>query len=381
MSNSSATPATVAPPQRLLSLDALRGLDMCMILGLGSVLEHFSRGLIPGTALARWIDVQFEHVDWEGFHLEDGIFPLFLFIAGLSMTLALPKRIEREGKAKAAWHLVARALTIFVIGVIYSGGIGTGESHDHWPMDGLNNVRWLGVLQRIGTASAAAGLLFLFLKTRGLIVAAVSLLVGYYLMLKYIPVPGFGAGDFAEGHNFADYIDKQWLPGRPYLGLDHDPEGILSTLPAIATALFGVLAGIGLQSPASTGKKVAEFIIIGVALISLGWVLDPYFPIIKKIWSSTFVLVAGGWSCIALGVFFGLVEGLQLRFWTTPFVWVGANPIFLYLVHGLGGFQTITDSIVGHPPHGWVWISSLCQFLLMLLTARLLYKRRVFIRI
>jgi predicted acyltransferase len=361
-------------PQRLVSLDALRGFDMCMILGLagdGGVIQRLSQRFFPNTWLGRTIETQFEHVEWEGFHFEDLIFPLFLFLAGVAMTIALPKRLERDGRAKTFLHLAARALIIFLVGVIYSGGLS----------EGLDKVRWLGVLQRIGVASAVAGALSLVLQTRGLIVATVSLLAGYFLMLKFIPVPGFGAGDFTEGHNLADYIDKLWLPGRAYLGLDHDPEGFLSTLPAIATALLGILAGKGLQCQASPSKKVLEFIVVGAALVSLGWLWEPYFPVIKKIWTSSFVLVAGGWSAILLGVFYGLIEGLNWKRLAIPFVWVGANPIFLYLVHGMGGFRRVTMAITGHPAKDWLWIVAVVEFALVLLAARWLYKQRVFIRI
>ena len=151
--------------------------------------------------------------------------------------------------------------------------------------------------------------------------------------------------------------------------------------PAIASALLGVLAGKGLQSQASTRKKVAELILIGAALLSLGWICEPWFPVIKKIWTSTFVLVAGGWSAIMLGIFYGLVEGLGFRRWVIPFVWVGANPIFLYLISGLGFIRKITSAIVGNPSHDWAWITSVVTFALMLLTARWLYKQKIFIRI
>ncbi len=358
-------------PQRLLSLDALRGFDMFWILGFGGVLEALAQRYLPGTWAGNLILTQLDHVEWEGFHFEDLIFPLFLFIAGVSMTLALPKRLQRDGMGATVRHLVARALIIFVIGVIYSGGLS----------EGFDKIRWLGVLQRIGVASAIAGMLSLVLQVRGLIITTIGILVGYFLMLKFIPVPGFGAGDFAEGHNFADYIDKLWLPGRPYKGLDHDPEGILSTLPAIATGLLGVLAGKALNSSLSTRKKVLELIVVGAAVMTLGWLWEPFFPVVKKVWSSSFVLVAAGWSSILLGVFYGIVDGLQWKRWAAPCVWVGANPIFLYLVSGMGFFHDIAVRLVGHPGSAWVWIGSVANFMLMLLTARWLYKRGIYIRI
>ncbi len=356
--------------QRLVSLDALRGFDMCWILGLGGVFEALAKQLIPDTALAQLIDTQFEHVHWEGFHFEDLIFPLFLFIAGVSMPLALPRRVAREGKFGAMTHLAIRALIIFILGVIYSGGLNNG----------FENIRWLGVLQRIGIASAAAGMLSLVLQTRGLIIATITLLISYWLMLKFIPVPGYGAGDFTEGHNLTNYLDKIWLPGRKYNG-DHDPEGILSTIPAIASALLGILAGRWIISPATMNRKTLMLIMAGLVLLGLGWAWSPFFPVVKKIWTSSFVLVAGGWSAILLGVFYCIIDGLNWRRWATPFVWVGANPIALYLASGLGFFKAISDRLVGHPDGAWDCLVPVASFAVMLLVARWMYQRGIFIRI
>lgn len=358
------------PSQRLVSIDALRGFDMCWILGLGSVLPAVLKVVAPGSTLHSVVKEQVEHVPWAGFHFYDLIFPLFLFIAGVSMAIALPRRVEREGKAGAVKHLLARALIIFVLGVFFSGGL----------KDGFEKIRWLGVLQRIGIASAAAGMLSLWLGTRGLIATTVSLLIGYCVLLGLVPVPGFGAGDFAEGHNLTNYLDSIWLPGRKYDG-NHDPEGILSTLPAVATALLGVLAGKWLTSGASSSRKAAMLIVAGIILLVLGWCWHPFFPVIKKIWSSSFVLVAGGWSAVLLGVFVWIVDAMQWRAWTTPFVWVGANPISLYILSGLGLFRTIGERLVGHPEGSWAWLSPTASFAVMLLTARWLYRRGIFIRV
>lgn len=365
---STSQPST--PTRRLVSIDALRGFDMCWILGLSSVVASVLKAAAPGSVAASLAKEQFEHVDWAGFRFYDLIFPLFLFIAGVSMAIALPRRVAREGKAGAVKHLFARALIIFALGVFFSGGL----------RDGWEKIRWLGVLQRIGIASAAAGMLSLWCGTRGLVTAVVTLLVGYCLLLGLVPVPGFGSGDFAEGHNLTNYLDSIWLPGRKYDG-NHDPEGILSTLPAIATALLGVLAGNWLASEASSSRKAAMLIISGVILLVLGWCWHPFFPVIKKIWSSSFVLVAGGWSAILLGAFVWIVDAKQWCAWTTPFVWVGANPISLYILSGLGLFRTIGERLVGHPTGSWAWLSPTASFALMLLTALWLYRRGIFIRV
>jgi predicted acyltransferase len=263
-----------------------------------------------------------------------------------------------------------RALVIFALGVIYSGGLSRG-----W-----DEVRWLGVIQRIGIASAAAGLLSIWLDGRGLAIATAVLLVGYWLLLSFVPVPGFGAGDFAEGRNLANYLDSIWLPGRKYDG-DHDPEGILSTLPAIGTALLGLLAGNWLSRDMEPRRKVGGLLLAGVALLAAGWAWHPFFPVVKKLWSSSFVLVTAGWSAILLAGFYWIIDVCGWRRWCEPFVWVGANPISLYLAAGMGAFRTVNQRIVGPLSAEWAWVGSITAFVLMLLTARWLYRRGILLRV
>ena len=363
-------PVSSPPASRLVSLDALRGFDMCCILGLSAVLESLFKRFLPGNDFTETVAKQFTHVAWAGLHFEDIIFPLFLFIAGVSMALALPKRIASHGKAGAVRHLIFRAVFIFVLGVFASGGVSQG----------FEKIRWLGVLQRIGIASAAAGMLSLFLGRRGLIFATLTLLASYYLMLEFIPVPGMGAGDFAEGHNLTNYLDSIWLPGRKYDG-NHDPEGILSTLPAIATALLGILAGQWLRGTASPKRKVLGFLAGGAILVALGWAWHPAFPVVKKLWSSSFVLVTGGWSAILLGAFYWIIEVRGWNRWCKPFVWVGANPIALYLLAGLGLFRTVGERLVGRPEGDAKWVSTLAAFALMLIFARWLFRRGILLRV
>jgi predicted acyltransferase len=356
--------------QRLVSLDALRGFDMCWILGMGGVVAALLKQFASESVITGVVTTQLEHAAWDGFRFYDLIFPLFLFIAGVSMAIALPRRLEREGHAGAVRHLIGRALILVALGVFFSGGL----------KDGWEKIRWLGVLQRIGIASAVAGMFSLWLGWRGLLITVITLLGGYCLLLGLVPVPGIGAGDFAEGRNLTNYLDSIWLPGRKYDG-DHDPEGLLSTLPAIATALLGLLAGKWITSGAAASRKVLGLIGAGVVMIALGWCWHPFFPIIKKIWSSSFVLVAGGWSVVLLGVFYWIVDVRGWQRWTTPFVWVGANPITLYVCSGLGFFRTISERLVGHPGKEWAWVSACVTFALMLTVARWLWKRGIFIKV
>ena len=343
---------------------------MCWILGLSGVLTKFLAASFPEHQTATRLAMQMEHVEWDGFRFYDLIFPLFLFIAGVSMAIALPKRIAREGHGATVRHLLARAAIIFVLGIIVSGGL----------RDGLDKVRWLGVLQRIGIASAVAGLLSMKLSTRALAVAAATLLVGYYLLLRFVPVPGLGSGNFAEGMNLTNYLDSIWLPGRKYNG-DHDPEGILSTLPAIATALLGLLAGKWILGESSPGRKAAGLVGAGFIMLALGWAWHPFFPVIKKIWSSSFVLVAGGWSALLLGGFYAVIDVLGWRRGLTPFMWVGANPIALYLFSGFGFFRVIGERLIP-PMHGtWSWVPALVNFSVMMATACWLYRRKIYLRV
>lgn len=356
--------------QRLVSLDALRGFDMCCILGLTAAIEAVLGRFLPHSPVTAALHTQFAHVDWAGLHFEDLIFPLFLFISGTAMAFSVPRRLAQEGRAAVVRHLLVRAAVIFTLGVIYSGGLSRG-----W-----EQVRWLGVIQRIGIASAVAGLLSMWLDGRGLALVATALLVGYWALLAFVPVPGIGAGDFAEGRNLANYIDSIWLPGRKYDG-DHDPEGILSTLPAIATALLGLLAGQWLSKPMEPRRQVGGLLLAGLGLLAAGWAWSPWFPVVKKLWSSSFVLVTAGWSAILLACFFWIIDVRGRRRWCEPFVWVGANPISLYLAAGMGAFQAVGRRLVGPLPAEWAWIDSLTVFALMLVTARWLYRRGILLRV
>ena len=195
---------------RVASLDALRGFTMLWIIGSGGLVKALKA--FGEVQPAQFLAEQFEHVRWEGLHFEDIIFPTFVFVAGASLVFSLARI---EGRAVAARRILLRALLLFLLGVLYNGGLSGG----------LDNVRWLGVLQRIALAYLGAGMLFLFLKTRGLLVALIALLAGYWLLLAFVPVPEVGAGHFAERENLANYLDRQFLPGRQHNG-DHDPEEI-----------------------------------------------------------------------------------------------------------------------------------------------------------
>jgi predicted acyltransferase len=335
--------------QRLASLDALRGFDMFWIMGadaLGGVAAAMTEGR---SGWGRHLAEQLEHVAWEGFRFYDLIFPLFVFIAGVSLVFSMERVMERSGRGWALCRLLLRASLLYALGVLYYGGVA----------EGWDQVRWMGVLQRIAIAYLGAGLCYLVLGLRGCIAALVVLLVGYWAAMRFVPVPGIGAGNLAEGKNLANWIDSQWLPGRKWDG-DHDPEGLLSNLPAIGTCLLGVLAGGWMRRP-EDGRglgKTAGLLAAGVLLLGLGWGWAWDFPVIKKLWTSSYVLVAGGWSCLLLAAFHWIVDVRGWTTWCRPFIWVGLNPIAVYLSAQLVNYDSLARRMVGGPLQavldGWI---------------------------
>ena len=214
----------------------------------------------------------------------------------------------------------------------------------------------------------------------------VGLLVGYWALLSFVPVPGHGAGNFAEGANLTNYVDQQWLPLRKWDG-DHDPEGLLSTLPAIATCLLGVFAGLLLQNPTLPDRKKVGYLVAGgLACLAVGWLWHLNFPVIKKIWSSSFVLVAGGYSCLLLAAFYQIIDVWKFQKWAMPFVWIGVNPITIYFGGRFIDFEALAKLFVGGP------VGAACgrygELLLAVTTLafgfwflRFLYQRKIFLRV
>jgi len=363
-----------AAPSRSASLDALRGFDMFWIVGAEGLVKGLHR--LSDTGLTRTLAGQLEHSGWEGCTFYDLIFPLFVFIAGAAMSFSLDRHSEHGGTREAVWRLIRRGVFLYLVGVFYYGGIS----------DGIGGVRWLGVLQRIALASMLGGLLALGASTRRIAATVAAILLGYWALMALVPVPGVGAGDYAEGHNLANWIDSVWLPGKRYDG-DHDPEGILSTLPAVATCLLGFLAGRLLKAPEpSPARKVIVLAAWGVTGVVLGWAWHPAFPVVKKIWTSSYVLVAGGWSAILLGLFYWAVDVRGWSRWATPFVWIGTNALAIYLMHNVADVWGMSSRLVGGDiaklaGHWSGFLLAATTLVLTFLVARFLYVRRIFIKL
>ena len=238
---------------------------------------------------------------------------------------------------RAHARVLRRALLLYGLGLIYYGGIS-----QHWA-----DIRYLGVLQRLALCYLFASLLFLNFNLRGMIVAFVSLLLGYWALMTFVPVPGIGAGSFAPDANLANWIDAHYLPGRLW-DSTRDPEGMLSTLPAIGTCLLGVFAGLLLKDERFTAQSKSLWLIgAGVALVAAGHLWGLQFPVIKAIWTSSFVLVAGGYSAILLGVWHQIIDVWGIRDWSLIFIWIGANAITLYFLNNVFGFEPFAQRFVG----------------------------------
>jgi predicted acyltransferase len=420
-----------------MSLDALRGFDMFWIIGADSLVYALNRmSQNPGT---KFLADQLDHAEWAGFRFYDLIFPLFVFMVGASIVFSLNKIIAERGRAGAVGRVVKRGVILFAVGLFYSGGL-----TNPWP-----DMRLMGVLNRIALAYLFTGLLFCCFKPRTLAAICGGILLGYWAMLTLIPIrdiqlekdqlallaeqsgdqklaaefrsagngssvnpsaikdsPVWAAtermyeattnrvtGKFGMGYNLACHFDFKHLPGKKY-DLFWDPEGILSTLPAVATCLLGVFAGLVLQnSNHSNNRKLALLFGVGVACIAIGWLWGLQFPVIKKIWTSSYVLVAGGYSALLLGAFYLIVDVWKYQAWCQPFVWMGMNSITIYLVKNFlgGSFSRLSARLVGGDVKAWLdahvakgfgdMMISVVGLLLAFWFVRFLYKRKIFLRI
>jgi predicted acyltransferase len=328
--NSGTGVAPATRPPRMVSLDVFRGATIA-----GMILVND-----PGS----WshIYAPLEHAEWNGWTPTDLIFPFFLFIVGVSLTLSFASRIARGISRRAlVLHVVRRSALIFVIGLFLNG----------FPDFDFSSIRIMGVLQRIALCYLVSGLLYLFTFRTGApgaepmrvhanlrvtAIVALSLLVGYWALLTFVPVPGYGAGHLGKDDNLGAYIDRSLMHGHLWEeSKTWDPEGFLSTLPAIASLLVGILAGEWLRSDREAARKTLGLAAAGVALVIAGRLLHPFFPINKNLWTSTFVLFTSGCAMLALAACYWIVDVRGLRTWAKPFLVFGMNAILAYALAAL----------------------------------------------
>jgi predicted acyltransferase len=322
----------------LLSIDALRGFDMFWIIG----------GEELAVALAKWADWSFkdeverqlQHAPWEGFRFYELIFPLFLFVVGVVLPYSLASHRQKgESTGRIYGRILRRTLLLFFLGLLYNGLL---------KLD-FENLRIAGVLQRIAICYGLAALIVMHFGPRGQAIAAATLLLGYWALLAFVPAPGSAPGDFTKEHNLPGYVDRTFLPGKiyeEYYGYG-DNEGLLSTIPAVATALLGALAGEWLRSGAAAGRKVLGLLVAGAVCTAVGYGWGFVFPIIKNLWTSSFVLYAGGWSLLLLALFYGIIDALGFRRWAFFFVVIGSNAIVIYILPHFVDFKFTAQALFG----------------------------------
>jgi predicted acyltransferase len=386
--------------ERLVSLDVYRGLTVA-----GMILVTD-----PGTYSAVYWPLR--HAEWNGATPTDMIFPSFLFIVGVAIPFSFAKRMERGADhARLAGHVVLRSVMLFVIGLVVNG----------FPDYDLHTLRIPGILQRIALCYLCGGLIYLWcrgngrLQARGStgnwIIAALTtfILVGYWMMLKFVPVPGFGAGRLDSLGNLPAYIDRfilgtrhMWAYGlTPGYGVTYDPEGLLSTLPAVATVLIGLLGGEWIRTKRSGSQKAIGLAGAGLILLLAGWLLHPWLPINKRIWTSTFALFSSGVSLLTFSLCYAIVDLRRWRRLASPALIFGTNAIFAFALSSV--ITTLADRIHLRDGNGAVlslhrwgyqygfasWLrpidASLAYAVAIVLfnmaIVGLLYRRRIFLRV
>jgi len=264
------------------------------------------------------------HAKWHGWTFTDMVFPFFLWISGVAMTLSFARRVERgDDRGRLLLHTARRAAIIFGLGLLLNG----------FPRYDFATLRIPGVLQRIAVCYFIAAAIYLYTDRRGQVLATAGLLGGYWILMAWVPVPGYGPGVLEVQGNLAGWVDGLVLSGHMWSATrTWDPEGILSTIPAIATVLFGILAGRLLRAPWPGARKTGAMLAAGLALLIGGLLVDRWFPINKNLWTSSFALLMAGWAMIVYGLCYWLIDVKQYRRWARPFAILGTNALALYVL-------------------------------------------------
>jgi predicted acyltransferase len=305
--------------ERLLALDAFRGLAIAAMILVNN----------PGTW--RHTHPLLRHANWHWWTPADLIFPFFLFIVGVAITLSIDAALQHgTPRWRLAVKVARRTLIIFGLGIFLNG----------FPSYDWSEIRVLGVLQRIALCYFFASAAVLSVGARGQAAVAVTLLLGYWMLMKFVPVPGYGTGSLDPQGNLAAYIDDALLHGH-LLREGWDPEGILSTLPAIGTTLAGVLTGHWLRSSRSPAERAAGLFVMGNAGLMIGLLMHLWFPINKSLWTSSFAVFSAGMALNVLGMCYWLIDLKGYQACAKPLVIYGVNPLLAYLLSSLMSKVTV----------------------------------------
>ncbi len=322
---------------RLYSLDTLRGFDMFWIIGGGALIGALSKATGWG-----WVEVlahQMHHVPWEGFHFEDLIFPLFMFISGVAIPFALTSRLEKGTEKSVLIRKVFKRMVLLVLfGFIYNGAL----------RDGFSNMRYPSVLSQIGIAYFFAALIVINTHTlKARIFWLIGILGGIAMFQFLIPVPGFGAGVFTPEGSINAWIDQHFLPGKLIYGT-YDPEGVLCIVSATSVTLMGSFAGFILRNKEfAQSKKTIMLLTSGMILVLLALILSPVYPIIKNIWTVPFNILTAGISFLLIATFYYIIDVKKWRGWIFFFQVIGLNSITIYLGVRIIDFWHASEFLLG----------------------------------
>jgi len=383
--------SSVSASKRYLAVDLLRGLTLAFMILVND----------NGSERAFWA---LKHAHWNGFTPTDLVFPTFLFLVGASIVFSTESRLSRGvARASLVAHTVRRAVIIFVLGLVVNSA----------PFFHLSTMRYYGVLPRIALCYLVVGTLYILIRrpsgsaagqptVADKVVLFFACLAGYWILMRFVPVPGFGVPGrdiplLDPDRNLVAWLDRHIFSAQHLYERVRDPEGLLSTLPAIGTTLLGTLTGLYLRGKDSDTRKAVMLAVVGAIFVLLGWIWNPWFPINKKLWTSSFVLYAGGWSLLSLAVFWYLVQVKNWRRGTWPLLVFGMNAITSYVLSevmasSLSSVKVGADSnvlrwtaehiagVIASPP--WASLAySLLYVLVCWLIMLPLYRKKIFIKI
>ena len=366
----------MATGKRLMSLDALRGFDMLFIMGFSYVICDLC-SLFPGGTDC-YLAQTMRHASWDGLFHHDTIFPLFLFIAGISFPFSYAKQMDGGLSRNSIYRKIfIRAVILICLGVVYNG---------FFKLD-FANLRFCSVLGRIGLAWALAAVLFMNFSTKVRAVIAGAILVGYWLLICYVPAPdASGASPLSLEGNLGGYVDRMMTPGRLYKGI-FDPEGLLSTVPAVVTAMLGMFTGeFVCRIDIDDRKKSGHMGLVALAMLAAGLLWSLVFPINKALWTSSFVLVVGSYSLAMFALFYYIIDVRGWQKWSLPFVVIGLNSITIYMAQKIVPFRKISDffleGLAGMLPQTWSTLLLHTGYLaISWLFLYFLYRKKIFLKI